>query len=304
MYIAYGLVINSEIVLPELDSGAGEADVVIRQGEVPTMLPDAITRDTYFETGVNELLLKIPDIGRFRMLNGSEIIVHSEPKAKLEDVRAYLLGSCLAALLHQRDFLTIHASAIRTSIGGVLFAGHSGSGKSTLAMAFLQRQYDLVADDVCAITKNRDGAMIVMPAVPRAKLSATAASNLGIDTKGMSRAYSWEDKVDVPVWGQIVKRPLTIARIYILRPHHGSELAIEPVEGFERVSSVLEHTYREQFLTSERQRSSHLALAVEVARTAECYTIHAPRQYFSPVEISYAIERSFPVTAANPYIVT
>ena len=51
------------------------------------------------------------------------------------DVRVFLLGSCIGALLHQRGILVLHAGAIHTDKGAVLFTGPWGIGKSTLLAA-------------------------------------------------------------------------------------------------------------------------------------------------------------------------
>ena len=64
------------------------------------------------------------------------------------DIRVFLLGSCLGALLHQRGVLALHASAIETDQGAVLFMGDSGMGKSTTLQAFIKRGYKMLADDI------------------------------------------------------------------------------------------------------------------------------------------------------------
>lgn len=290
IYTAYNLTIHSDMLLPELLVGTGTADVIIRTDTVPANLPGCESVASYFQAIENELLLKIAGVAHFWVRNGDEIVIQPLPDSEERDIRVYLLGSCLAGLLHQRGVLALHASTVRTEVGALLFAGHSGSGKSTLLSAFLQRGYEMLADDVCGIILDESGAPVVLPAIPRSKLWADAALGLGIDTTLLPQIYSKENKYGVPMDEQFVMYPLPVARIYLLSPHDGELLTIAPIEGLERISVLLEQTFRGLFLGGLKKRETHLQLAVAVAKHARFYVVNAPRSRFSPHEIAQAIE--------------
>ncbi|MCP4397035.1 MAG: hypothetical protein GY801_07015 [bacterium] len=67
------------------------------------------------------------------------------------------IASELGALLHQRELLPLHGSAIKVNDGVCVFVGLSGNGKSTVAAAFRQRGYQVLADDVCVVSIREDG---------------------------------------------------------------------------------------------------------------------------------------------------
>lgn len=292
VYTAYNLVIHSEYYLPEVLPSSGPADVIIRHGSVPVDLPGHENCSNYFQAAEDQLLLKIPGVANFLVLNGDEIIIEPEPESQLGDIRAFLLGSCLGALLHQRGALALHASAIRTAAGAVLFAGHSGSGKSTLLTAFLQRGYEMLSDDVCAIVTGESGELMVLPAIPRSKLWDDAAASLGIDTTGLTPVYSRENKFDIPMVDRFGQDSLPLSRIYILTPHEGDNLEIEPLVGLARIDALLVYTFRETFLDGLKRREGHLRLAAAAAERAPFFVVRAPRSRFSPYEIADAIEKA------------
>ena len=105
------------------------------------------------------------------------------PRPNDNDVRLFLLGSVMGALLHQRGWLPLHGSAIRLPDGtAAIFMGPSGVGKSTLAAAFRRRGYAVAADDVSLIFTGADGSPLLQPAYPELKLWAEAAAKIGEDT--------------------------------------------------------------------------------------------------------------------------
>ncbi|HET9427344.1 MAG TPA: hypothetical protein VFO69_03200, partial [Allosphingosinicella sp.] len=84
-YSVFGLIAASEIPLPELRpfEGQAESDLVIRRGAVQA-------RDA--APGLNVLslekaLLVIPEVGRYLMREGQEMIVESDPAGSERNLR-------------------------------------------------------------------------------------------------------------------------------------------------------------------------------------------------------------------------
>jgi hypothetical protein len=69
-----------------------------------------------------DAMLTVPNIGRYLVRDGREIIVDPAPDAPDRDVRLFLLGSTLGILCHQRGLLPIHANAIVVGGGAVAFS--------------------------------------------------------------------------------------------------------------------------------------------------------------------------------------
>jgi hypothetical protein len=124
-----------------------------------------------------QFLFHEPNVGRFLLKDGAEIVVAPESQANGEDVPVFLLGTVFGILLHQRGQIVLHASAVEVNGKAVLFCGSSGAGKSTLAAALAQRGYRLLTDDV-AITLDLDATPIVHPDGRQLKLWAQAIEKL------------------------------------------------------------------------------------------------------------------------------
>jgi len=89
-------------------------------------------------------------------------------------------GSVFGILLHQREEIVLHASAVRVNGRAILFCGASGAGKSTLAAVLAQRGLPLITDDVCAITLSPAGAPMVHSDGLHLKLWAQAIERLDL----------------------------------------------------------------------------------------------------------------------------
>lgn len=179
-YTTFGLNIQSEIELPELlPSTNDKVDVEIKIGQVPSELTNCLKKGVTYEIGTNDFLFEIFDVGRFYISEGKNIIISPKEKRKPDDVRLFLLGTCLGAILHQRQILPLHASAIVHRGEAVLFMGTTGAGKSTMATAFRLKGYEMITDDVCPV-KIIDGKPYAIPAYPQSKLCEDAMENLGI----------------------------------------------------------------------------------------------------------------------------
>ena len=84
-----------------------------------------------------------------------------------------------AALLQQRGVMTLHASAIETQAGAVLFAGPSGIGKSSLAAALVERGNTMLADDVTGVVLDAAGRPVALSAFPVARQYQTLNPRAG-----------------------------------------------------------------------------------------------------------------------------
>ncbi|MCX5944363.1 MAG: hypothetical protein NTZ53_03445 [Cyanobacteria bacterium] len=142
----------------------------------PPLPPGA--HDTAFVTmGLAELRLNVEGIGQFRVWGGHTIAwSRCHPQVGDQDLRTFLLSSAVGALLIQRGLLVLHGNALVKDGKAIVCLGHSGAGKSTLAYALMRQGWQLLADDLVAITS--DGR--VLPGIPRIKLWEDAAVAFGL----------------------------------------------------------------------------------------------------------------------------
>jgi hypothetical protein len=297
-YNAYGLSIRSQIQLPELLSNdqaeVSETDVDIRIGRVSEDgLEDENQIGPPLWVSQSEIWFKVPDVARFLMRDGQKITIDPAPGIDEESIRVYLLGSAFGALLIQRGHLVLHGNAIRIGDKCMVCVGDSGAGKSTLAAGFMQRGYDILADDVVPVDLNYSA----LPGFPRIKLWQDAADRLGIDTKKLRRIRPDIEKFNYPLFNQFAQQPLPIRWVYILDSHNAAETLLEPIVGLERFRPLRDNTYRMIFLQGMALEAEHLQLCGKLAGQIRLARITRPEQGF---ELDTLIDRVLSDIAENP----
>ena len=279
-YTAYGLRITSELPLPELlpDSGLSP-DVHIRYGSVPTRLPNPLGEGGYFQATPDTFLMTVPDVARYLVVKGQEIVIERFPNSPDEGLRLFLLGSAFGALLHQRRLLVMHASTIQTARGAVLFVGDSGHGKSTLVAALVQRGYAMLADDVTPVTRDLSSGPVALASFPHLRLCGDAAARLKYSVDALPRVHSPgpinRDKYVVPVT-RFYDSPLPVHAMYSLNTHATPNIQLEAVDSVQRFALVGANTYRYSFLEGLGLRQMHFQAAVQLARAVHIGRITRP----------------------------
>jgi hypothetical protein len=268
-YSLFGLGIRSDVALPGVPAAEpASPDILIRQGR----LPDGLPSDPDFVPTADGTVLTVPGIGRFFIRDGREILVEAEADASDRNVRLFLLGSALGILSHRRGLLPLHANAVVADGGAYAFGGHSGAGKSTLAAHFAREGYEVLCDDVCAISFAEDGTPLAWPGLPRLKLWSDAAEAFGHDSASLDRAIEGLDKYHVPLAGARAVRAVPFRRLYLLaRTEDGEAPAISRLHGQRAMAVVMEHTYRNGYLAPMGLAAQHFRLCAELMRRAEVY---------------------------------
>lgn len=182
-YMAYGLSINSEIDLPELETrrheeACGRADLTISFASVDGPMPSSHEL-RLVEFSEDRLYFAWNGIGRFAVDRSGAIAV--DPLAEVDHglLSLVILGPVMAGLLNQHGHIVLHGSVIVLPSGdAVAFVGDNGAGKSTLAGAFLKRGFPVGADDVIAIEDAGNGDLWVRAGFPSIKLSREALQEL------------------------------------------------------------------------------------------------------------------------------
>jgi len=128
---------------------------------------------------------------RFLVIYGKRIYIQATDQANHELIEHYLLTMAFTVLLHQRNFLVLHASAIKAG-KAALFLGHSGSGKSTLAYN-LSRRYRVISDDLCPIWLD-DGRATLQATYPYLRIDPHSAEHPPHALQARWRSSTTDDK--------------------------------------------------------------------------------------------------------------
>lgn len=277
-YQAFGLHIHSEIEFPNLPPATAPdlPEVYIQVRSLPAALPGAPETPRYFQAVQGKLLVHIKDIGRMLVENGQRITFEPLPSAEAVNVRLVLSNLGLSAILHQRGALALHASAIATPDGAVLFCGARQAGKSTLAAGLHQRGWPLVCDDKAALRLD-EGQLLVIPSFPELRLWRDAIQQL--DFAGMrAEKTPAMDKFNLGLSQGFHDSPLPLRAIYLLRPAPIDEIHITPLNGMSKFQVIKRHTYTNQFLRDLGLLPAHFNLASAVASQAEMALVTRPGQ--------------------------
>ncbi|MEM7132586.1 MAG: hypothetical protein AAF702_40155 [Chloroflexota bacterium] len=280
-YKAYGLRFASEIELPEFvpASESIQRDVTIQLGEVPTSLGSETCKDILYEATPHQFLLKLDRIAHYLVQDGNSITIQLREAAVPSDIRVFLLGSCLGALLHQRGILALHASAVKIGEGAVLFMGPSGNGKSTLLNALLKRGHKMLADDITAIELDDRQESHVIPGFPRTKLWLDAAQTLQIDVTKLEPTRPKLKKYEYHVPDQFESAPMGINAIYELTVSN-HELSIQTMPQMRIIQALVRNTYRHKFLDGLAKRGTHFELLTKIAQRVPVARVKRPRETY------------------------
>jgi len=295
-YNCYSLAISSEIALPELISSEapGEADMRIVVGEVAQ---DGLAQGKRLGPCLwaceDALWLHVPGVARFLVSDGKEIRIMPEPGADEDSIRVFLLGSAFGALLFQRGLLVMHGNAVRIGDQCLICVGHSGVGKSTLAAGFMQRGYDVLADDVVPVNDDCHA----LPGFPRIKLWQDAADRLGIDTQPLKRIRPNMGKFNQPVTKQLADQPLPVRWVYVLGSHPLPGIAFEPILGARCHKTLRANTYRMRFLEGMALKAEHFNMCGKLAKNVRMARLTRPDQGIS---LDALIDRILVDTGENP----
>ena len=263
-YHIYGLILESELPLPELTQATGTADIRLWTGSLER--PPARVEEPWFAWTVEGMTTRLAweGVGTFLLRDGREIVVDPDPEVAAGRLRDFLLSYILGALLQQRGYLVmLHASAVLMHGQAVAFVGESGEGKSTMTAAFSARGFPVVSDELVPVDVS-DGALRVWPAFSRLKLTAASALAVGCPSEALTQIHAAEDKFGWQVAPADPESALPLSRIYLLRS--GDAHSVREATFVEAVGGIADQSFHKRLLAPERLRQHFLACA-DLARS-------------------------------------
>ena len=288
-YTAYGLHVRSSVALPFTpvpDHPDGEPDVTIRIGTTPASLHSPAGKPGRRETAPGVLLLNVDGVARYLVTGGRDVV--AEPRGGSDDdLGGFLITLPFAALLQQRGVLTLHAGAVETGAGAVLFAGPSGSGKSTLLAALVERGYAMLGDNLSGVVLAEGGRPTALSAIPDIRLWADA---LGWRPRAHGRVRAGLEKYRAPV-ARFRSAPQAVRAVYLLEPWDRPEIAVEPVPvGGGAFKALWRATYRRGLVRQMKQQPEYFRTITAVARRVPVVRVMRPVHPFRPTALVDRIE--------------
>ncbi len=284
-YLISGLHVQSDVELPSAIPHPFDtaADISIRRCNLPS------AEDTLPETDGAVFRFRVPDIGRFLMRNGTDLLYETAPGCDPGLLPLHLTGICFATLLQQRGSMVLHASAVSVRGRAMLFCGESGAGKSTLAAMLSDRGYPLLNDDVCSLTRGNDGSYSVHPDGRMLKLWAASLEHLDAPVRGAEVIGRTDKFYAMPAVGDQAARPLGC--IYLLHEIPAGEQSNLSALGLARVIAVLhDNAYRPELVRAMGQDHRYFQAAIKLYETVPVWQLSRPKAFAQAHEVLDLLE--------------
>nr|WP_058308588.1 aldolase [Gracilibacillus massiliensis] len=290
LYHAFGLNIVSDLLLPELIvmNTLEGVDVTIEIKEMDKW--DELAETTsHFVVKEGSVLFHVPDTAVYLIEHGTKITISPLDETKQDNIRLYLLGTCMGVLLMQRRTIPLHGSAVEIAGKAYAFVGNSGAGKSTLASAFMERGYRLLSDDVIPIVFSDKEKPIVIPSYPHQKLWTQTLDHFGRGTSNLKPIIFRDAKFAVPVMDSFQPKPLPLAGVFELTKTASDQISISPVLQLHQFYLLYQHTYRNFLIQRFDLMDWHFQTVTKIAQNIELFQIERPITRFTAEELTDVI---------------
>ncbi|MED3835007.1 aldolase [Peribacillus frigoritolerans] len=282
-YKAFGLRILSEIHLPELigASDEGREEIEIKMGNLSSKWNDLNKGQRKIIVSGNIVMFQIPYLATFCIEEGKSIIVSPIIGFDIDKIRLYLLGTCMGALLIQRKKLPLHGSSVAIDGKAYAFVGQSGAGKSTLESAFIRKGYQLLSDDVIAISLSEGNIPMVEPSYPQQKLWEDSLNNFGMETAHYRPLFERETKYSVPLHSQYYNGPLPLAGVFEISKGDCKTIELKPITGLDQFRILLKQTFRSSLIERMGLMEWHFYYSSHLIKHINMFQLRRPITKFT-----------------------
>ena len=263
-YKAFGLYLSSDVEITQLQPIPieKEIDVMVHTYNLESF-HKCLPQNGHGLFRKDEFYFEMPEVGRFFIQNGNEILLQEEEGVKKDLLSAYLLGPCMGAILHQRGITPLHGSCVSDGNRSILILGESGAGKSTLAAEFISHGWKFITDDVAAIDMIHSRP-IVQPSYPSQKLWQDSMDKY-VTRDCIHSLYTRLDRtkfgVDVSPYYMERFCPLTII-IYLVPSNVPCK--IQSIDGITKINYLMKNTYN-PFMVMPEEKQNFFQRCVQLA---------------------------------------
>lgn len=165
------------------------------------------------------------DTGAFRLAPERRCLYAQPANATDERWQHVMVATAIPLLLSQLGDLVLHASALATDTGAVLFCGPSGRGKSTLALGLATAQRRLVGEDGTAISFTGNGP-VAWPGPDGVRLASAPGEP--------KRVHDASPRATVTA-------PTPVGAVVVLGPRTDGDLCLQRLERADAVPALFSH---------------------------------------------------------------
>lgn len=263
IYSVFDLSLKSSFPLPELSEIDCDYDVILSLKNISAF--------DHKHDGGKCFRGRIPNLLRFWVYEGKEIIIEPNNDADPCMIRSAIYGPILSILLRQRGLLVLHGSCVALEDRVIAFIGDSKAGKSTLAEAFYRQNTPVITDDILAMRLSFPYPQVV-PSIPRIKLWPDSAAAMGHDVNKLPKISQSSQKC-FHLFHSKQRNYLPLTSIYVLGQR--SHLNIVKLECQEAFRTLIKHS-RARILSHPHFVKRHFCQCTSLLNTIPIYTLDRP----------------------------
>lgn len=189
----------------------------------------------------------------------------------------YVLGYGIAMYAHLHNRLAIHCGSVQIDGKSIIICGDSGAGKSTLTGELINDGALMLSDDVIAIGYDENHIPQIYPAFPQQKLCRDAAIKQGYHLDELLYVDPEKDKFAV-LHENFSPEPQKLHAAYYLTTNKKDLLRFSSLEGFEKVSFIVDSLYLGCLLPNTGLSAEAFQLCVDFIKDCPVYHISRPME--------------------------
>ncbi|MBC8254062.1 MAG: hypothetical protein H8E35_08535 [Ardenticatenia bacterium] len=233
LYQAFDLLLESNVVLPELRTAQGKEPLILFR--LHAARPQDHVTDHWFRhvrlpdggewlavaSQQQGFLLRFPGMADFTVsAPGADIDCYPQAGIDWVTLRHLLLDQVIPMVVNQRGELVLHASAVASRDGAIVFLGKTGLGKSTLCASFCQQGFALLTDD-CLLLRREGQRFWGLPSYPGLRLWPETRKALSLDSLEFVPVAQYTSKGRIQLHSgrlPFCTGPVPVERLYVLAP--------------------------------------------------------------------------------------
>jgi hypothetical protein len=311
-YSAYGLNIRSYIKIPGFVEIARfektETDVeIFRKKITKSVIEKHFGKSQIFETpecdvrvSKQAMCFDYPKTGTILVSGGNKVVLDLRSNVQEYDVIPYLTGYVSAILLHQRNFLVLHASVTMINGIGVAFLGAKGYGKSTLAASLEGMGHRLISDDLLPIVFKSDE-IFTLAGYPQIKLYEDSVNALGVKPSRLHSVHRKTSKYSLNCQN-FSDEKIKLSAIYVL--NIDDQLKIVNMNLAQAFIEATTHTHVNYYLQASNSLEWHFEHCQKLVQTLPFFQLGRPHDFEKIFDVAATLEKHVDkvVKAHEPFV--
>ena len=230
------------------------------------------------------------DDGTWFSFDPHSLIVGCPPQLEATG-RHQLLDHVLPRVLEHLGHLMVHAGAVCTSHGEIVFIGDTGAGKSSLVASFHAAGFEILSDDCVRLIIGDDGGVECVPTYRSLRLWPDSAEALA-STEQFETMSTDGDKrrLHLPAPSTPVLRPTNVAAICVLASddHDADTVRLSSLSPTRAVALLLAQCFRLDPTDAAATRRA-LDGCADLVERVPVVELGYPRDYGRLPEVRHAI---------------